>query len=139
MLQFLFDTDHLTLLELGQPALLQRMAQQPVNSIGVSAVTVEEALRGRLGFLSRPLQASARIHGYGLLLRTVALMNQLPLVPYEVAAETEYAQLRAQHIRIGTLDLRIAAVALTNQLILLTRNHKDFSRVPGLRIDDWSI
>jgi tRNA(fMet)-specific endonuclease VapC len=48
MVKYLLDTDHLTLLELGHPPLLQQMAQQLPMSVGTSAVTVEEALRGRL-------------------------------------------------------------------------------------------
>src|SRR5437764_902807 len=131
MLGFLFDTDHLTMLERGHPPLLQKVALQPPGAIGISAVTVEEALRGRLGYIARPLTAVARERGYSLLLGTVRLVNQFPLVSYDQNCETVFQQMRGQRVQIGTLDLRIASVAFVNGLILLTRNRRDFSPVPG--------
>jgi tRNA(fMet)-specific endonuclease VapC len=47
--------------------------------------------------------------------------------------------LRQQQIRIGTQDLRIAAISLANQTTLVTRNQQDFSKVPGLLLEDWTI
>jgi len=139
MLQFLFDTDHLTLLERGHPTILQHLAAHPPGSVGLSAVSIEEALRGRLGFLSRPLTGAARVRAYALLLGTVNLVNQLPVVPFDDPCETQFQHLRAQTPRIGTQDLKIAAVALANRLTLLTRNQRDFGRIPGITLADWSL
>jgi tRNA(fMet)-specific endonuclease VapC len=55
----------------------------------------------------------------------------------ETAAE-QFGQLRQLRLRVGTQDLRIAAIALTTDSIVITRNKRDFSRVPGLQIEDWS-
>ncbi|MBU7582734.1 MAG: hypothetical protein KAF91_07460 [Nostoc sp. TH1S01] len=44
-----------------------------------------------------------------------------------------------QKINIGTQDLRIAAIALANNAIVVTRNHKDFSKIPDLSLEDWTI
>ncbi|MEH1826617.1 MAG: type II toxin-antitoxin system VapC family toxin [Nostoc sp.] len=44
-----------------------------------------------------------------------------------------------QRIRIGTQDLRIAAITLSVNSILVTRNHKDFEKVPNLRLEDWTL
>jgi len=54
------------------------------------------------------------------------------------ACERKFNELRRQKIRIGSRDLRISATALVHDLPLVTRNHKDFSRVPGLHIEDWA-
>ena len=105
----------------------------------MSAISVEEALRGRLGYLRRPLDSSARQRGYALLVGTVRLLNQLPIVLYDQSCESQYQQWNSLRRRIGTQNLRIAAVALANNLTLLTRNRGDFSQVPGLKIEEWSV
>jgi tRNA(fMet)-specific endonuclease VapC len=139
MPRFLLDTDHLTLLERSHPLVMQRVKAQAAGDVAVSAVTVEEALRGRLSYLASHAISSARVQGYALLIGTVRLLNALSIVPFDQASDTEYQQLRSQKLRVGSQDLKIAAVALVNGLTLLTRNRRDFSRVPGLVLDDWSV
>jgi tRNA(fMet)-specific endonuclease VapC len=50
-----------------------------------------------------------------------------------------YAELVKQKIRVGTQDLRIAAITLSVGVILITRNRKDFEKVTNLRLEDWTI
>ncbi|WP_235334898.1 MULTISPECIES: type II toxin-antitoxin system VapC family toxin [Aphanizomenon] len=50
-----------------------------------------------------------------------------------------YTELVKQKIRVGTQDLHIAAITLSVNGILVTRNFKDFEKVPNLRLEDWSI
>ncbi len=50
-----------------------------------------------------------------------------------------YGELLGQKIRIGTQDLKIAAIVISNNGILVTRNQRDFSRIPGLRFEDWTV
>ena len=136
MLRFLFDTDHLTLFQHGLPALGNRLASQAPGSVGVSIVTVEESLRGRLAQLSRASDGPTRIRRYAMLAETIQLFAHLPVALYDDAAESYFQQHR--HLRIGTQDLKIGAIALANGLTLLTRNRRDFALIPGLVLDDWS-
>ena len=53
MLQYLFDTDHLTLFQHGHALVVRRRASHPPWSTGISMVTIEEAMRGRLARLAR--------------------------------------------------------------------------------------
>lgn len=73
--------------------------------------------------------------------RVTALLGTLDVVAFEEPADTSYAQLRAQLERagqmIGANDMLIAAYALTLGLTLVTDNEREFSRVPGLRIENW--
>ncbi|MDG3495500.1 type II toxin-antitoxin system VapC family toxin [Pseudanabaena catenata USMAC16] len=47
--------------------------------------------------------------------------------------------MRSQKVRVSTMDLRIAAIAISNNLVLLTRNTGDFSKVPSLITEDWTV
>jgi tRNA(fMet)-specific endonuclease VapC len=56
-----------------------------------------------------------------------------------IKAATLYEKLLSQKLRIGTQDLRIASIVLSQNAVLLTRNSQDFSHVPGLQLDDWTV
>ena len=47
--------------------------------------------------------------------------------------------MRSQKVRVSTMDLRIAAIAISNNLVLLTQNTEDFSKVPSLVTEDWTV
>jgi tRNA(fMet)-specific endonuclease VapC len=60
------------------------------------------------------------------------------VVPFDPPAVAQFEELRRQGVRIGTQDLRIAAIALRHQATVLTRNTLDFAQLPGLTSEDWS-
>jgi tRNA(fMet)-specific endonuclease VapC len=70
-------------------------------------------------------------------------LNQFVSLPFDDQAATIFgnirAQLAAQGTPIGGYDLQIAAIALTNNLILVTHNTREFSRIPELKLEDWEI
>jgi len=57
-------------------------------------------------------------------------------VPFDERAGTDRSP-RGQRIRIGTMDLKIASIALVNDALLVTANQRDFEQVPGLRVENW--
>jgi tRNA(fMet)-specific endonuclease VapC len=61
------------------------------------------------------------------------------LLDFDAAASHEFVRLRKGGIRIGTMDLRIAAIALAHDALLISRNLVDFQKVPGLRVEDWTV
>ena len=138
MLQFLFDTDHLTLFQHGHPKVLQRLASQPTGSVGVTIITMEEAVRGRLARVSRARTGLARVQAYSNLLATWHALQQFLIAAYDASCEIEFQKLRALRLRIGSRDQKIAAVTLAGKLTLITRNRGDFSQIPNLVIQDWS-
>jgi tRNA(fMet)-specific endonuclease VapC len=108
--------------------------------VGLAVVTVEESLRGRLAAISgAPNNGKARIARYGFLLDTLQVLQQFSFVPFDQASENHFQHLRGLRLRIGTQDLKIAAIALANNLTLLTRNRRDFGRIPALTLEDWSV
>jgi tRNA(fMet)-specific endonuclease VapC len=110
-----------------------------LGPFGLAVVTVEESLRGRLGALRRASNGAERIARYAYLVDTLLVLQRFPFIPFDQASENQFQQLVSLRLRIGTQDLKIAAIALANNLILLTRNRRDFGRVPGLTLDDWSL
>ncbi len=134
----LFDTDHVSLHERGHSNLKARLQTAPSETIGVSVVTVEEMVRGRLAVLARRTEGGVRVHAYKKFLETVHFFSSIPVVAFDLACEEKFQELRARGLRVGSQDLRIAATALVNDLVLVTRNRQDFEQVRGLRVEDWS-
>jgi tRNA(fMet)-specific endonuclease VapC len=138
MIRYLLDTDHLTLQEYGHAPLRQRLAAHPPDSLAASIVSAEEILRGRLAVLSRSSKSDARVRAYAKLLQTLQFLNSVNIVPFDQTCEAQLKQLLSLRPRPGTQDLKIAATALAFDLIVVTRNSRDFGMVPGLTIEDWS-
>jgi tRNA(fMet)-specific endonuclease VapC len=76
--------------------------------------------------------------GYLRLERMLQFYCATPLLPFDQKAMEHFQRLWVIPVRIGTMDLKIASIALANDAILLTRNLLDFSKVPDLRLEDWS-
>jgi tRNA(fMet)-specific endonuclease VapC len=75
---------------------------------------------------------------YAELLRILQDFSSFNVAPFDAAALSVFHNLRAQRLRVGTMDLRIAAIALARNATVTTRNTRDFGRVPGLNVEDWT-
>jgi tRNA(fMet)-specific endonuclease VapC len=96
-------------------------------------------LRGRLAQVAEARDGVALSNAYRRLVETVMLLSEFQVLQYDANSHTIYQSLKAQRIRVGTQDLRIASIVLAHKGILLTRNLQDFQKVPNLMIQDWSI
>jgi tRNA(fMet)-specific endonuclease VapC len=65
------------------------------------------------------------------------VLGDWEIVPFDERAAARFAGLRKQRIRIGTMDLKIASIALVHDALLVTANLSDFSLVPELRCENW--
>jgi len=138
--RYILDTDHVTLFQYNHPQIAQRARAVGSSNIFITTVTLEEQLRGRLAGISRcATKPELLAVAYENLRRTQLYFCSVNLLNFDDAAYNCYQSLRQQQIRIGTQDLRIAAIALANQAVVVTRNHQDFSKVPGLLFEDWTI
>lgn len=136
---FVLDTDHLTLLQRGHRSLLARVAATSPNDLATTIITVEEQLRGWLDAVRRHAGSDRQIWAYRGLHEAVTSFGQIMILDFGKAASAEFEALRRQQPRIGSQDMRIAAIILTTGSTLLTRNRRDFSRVPSLVIEDWTV
>ena len=93
-------------------------------------------MRGRLAQIGQ--SGTNLTLAYALLSVTVDYFCGLTILPFDDVAHQQYDRLRTQKIRIGTLDLRIAAIVLSQHATLVTRNQRDFAQVPELKLEDWS-
>ena len=139
MKHFVLDTDHVSLFQRGDPRVTERVQAAPSQFIAVTIVTVEEQVRGWLKAVRKASTREQFIYAYQRLDAAVKFFAGLRVLLFDEESYEEYQRLRSQRIRIGTQDLRIAALALSNNAILLTRNVRDYSRIPDLVIEDWSV
>ena len=139
MALFILDTDHVTLFQRGHPAVHQRVLAHPFGSVVTTIVTAEEQLRGRLKAIRRASDDPSIIAAYDRMQATLEFFRNLPLLGFDTPAQERVTRLRQQRIRIGTHDLRIAGIVLATEGVLVTGNVRDFSQVPGLKLEDWSM
>ncbi|MEZ4861021.1 MAG: type II toxin-antitoxin system VapC family toxin [Caldilineaceae bacterium] len=133
---YILDTDHITLHQHNHPQVSAQIQKQAREQIVTTAVTMEEQMRGRLAQIAQ--NKGNLSMAYELLCSTAIYFCDLIILPFDNDAQQQYQKLRSRKIRIGTLDLRIAAIALSQNAILVTRNHRDFSQIPELQFEDWS-
>ena len=128
MTLYILDTDHLSLILRGHSEIRERLTQIRPEQIAISIITAEEQLRGRLAQVNRAV-GEMRITTYRYLHKAISDLAKLNILDYDPESDRVYRQLRAQGIRVGSQDLRIASIALANRGIVVTRNHSDFGRV----------
>ncbi|MFZ4536299.1 type II toxin-antitoxin system VapC family toxin [Propionivibrio sp.] len=135
MLIYLLDTDICSdAIKRKQPALLSKIRAGLVSEeIAISAITRGELLYG----LELVPDATT------LKIAVFAFLDYMPCLEWPVAAADHYAKLRsAQKITgnlVGYMDTLIACHALAENLILVTNNERDFARIPGLSIENWTV
>ncbi len=138
MTLWILDTDHISLLQRNDLNVRQRLVTMNPNEIFVTVVTFEEQVRGRLSQVKKAGSKELLISGYDALRETIEDYKSLNLLDFNEAAYACYMDLLRQRIRVGTQDLRIAAIALSVNGIVVTRNQKDFGKVPNLQIENWA-
>jgi tRNA(fMet)-specific endonuclease VapC len=142
-MKYLLDTDHLSILQrqAGKDFsnLSTRMARHPVSDFAVSIVTFHEQMLGSHAYINRARNLDDVVKGYAMMARLVSDFKVLSLISFDASAATTFDQLQSQQIQLAKMDARIAAIALSRGLILLTRNHRDFGKIAGLVIEDWTV
>jgi tRNA(fMet)-specific endonuclease VapC len=119
--------------------LLARLGGFDDEDIRLSVVTYHEQFRGWAAALAAAGRDELRlVRLYSRLATFHEAYRDEALLPYDGLAAAEFNRLRAAKVRIGTMDLRIASIALAAGATLVTRNLRDFRQVPGLQAEDWS-
>jgi tRNA(fMet)-specific endonuclease VapC len=115
------------------------MFQHPISDFTVSIITLYEQLLGSHTYINRARTSDEVVRGYEIMARIRKDFTVSPTVLFDRTAASAFNSLRSQRIQLATMDMRIAAIALSCGLILLTRNSQDFGKVPGLTMEDWTM
>jgi tRNA(fMet)-specific endonuclease VapC len=133
VIKYLLDTNICIYLIRRKPEIvLKRIQGLQVSDLGISSITLSELEYG---------VAKSRKQEQNKLALT-EFLTPIEIMPFDDMAAKHYGELRAYLERrgtpIGSLDTLIAAHALSLQSTLVTNNESEFSRVPGLKIENWT-
>jgi tRNA(fMet)-specific endonuclease VapC len=141
--KYLLDTDHISILQRQTGSefarLSARISREPRGDLGFSIVSFHEQVLGCHAYVNRARNASDVVRGYDMLARVLHQFAVVPAVSFDANASAVLDKQGTRELRVDTMDLRIASIALSRGLMLLTRNSADFARVPGLVTEDWTI
>lgn len=139
---FILDTDHLGILQRQRGAefacLRRRLQQHDESLFFVTIVSFQEQINGWNAYVSHAKDEDSAANGYLRLEGILRDFAMAQVLPYSPAATDVFDELRRRRIRVGTMDLRIAAIAIASDMTVLTRNVRDFAIIPQLRVEDWS-
>src|SRR3954471_21355167 len=136
----LLDTDHVTLYHWGMAEGERIRNRLDLLGLGdrpaTTVITYEEQVRGWMKELAAAKKVTDEMALYARLNNQLKSFGKLLVVDFTEKAATEFQRLRALKVRIGTMDLKIAAIALANDATVWSRNLVDFRKVPGLKVED---
>jgi tRNA(fMet)-specific endonuclease VapC len=136
----ILDTDHLAEYQKGTSAEAQRLKQrldEAGEPFGTTIITVEEVMRGWMAAIRRTANPVRQINAYTKLRQLFRFFATWDVLDWTAASAAEFTVLKNAKTRVGTIDLKIASIALANDATLLSRNLNDFQNVPSLRVVDW--
>lgn len=109
------------------------------DDVVTTAITVEEQIGGWYSAI-RVARTPQQIEtAFTRLTESVRALAGWDVLPFTAAAVVRFQTLLRQKLNVGGNDLRIASIALEAGATVVTRNLRDFGRIPGVRCEDWSV
>ena len=133
------DTDHLT--AIGYESMIglrltKRLAQSG-EEIATTAISVDEQLSGLLAAIHQRHEPASQIEPYAERVARMEFLAAFMILPWDHDGVARFVRMKADHVKGGTMDLKIASITLAHDATLLTRNTGHFAQVPGLRFANW--
>ncbi len=139
---YILDTDLFSLMDrtasMESHRLRFRLSNIHNDDLATTIITFEEQTRGWLSWIAKARTLEQEIVRYRDLKEMIASYRNVKILDFDEIAASHFAMLRKEHRRIGTMDLKIAAIAIANNATLLSRNLKDFGKIPTLQVEDWA-
>lgn len=140
MTRLILDTDHVSLILWGDERLKEQVDQHPEACTTV--ITIQEIFNGWVTRINQAKPNDDFVELYSRFINTIDYLKQAEILNFDRAADQCFRSLLQQNppLRKARLqrDMRIAAIALSQDATIVTRNQRDFGQVPGLEIVDWS-
>jgi tRNA(fMet)-specific endonuclease VapC len=118
---YVLDTDHLSIVDRGGQSaegLNRRLAAVSPNEVATTIVSYEEQMRGWLSYIARIRSLEAEIDGYRKLHRQLIQYCSMRVLPFDVQSAEVFQGLKRIYPRLGTMDLKIASIAMSNGAML---------------------
>ncbi|CAN5822380.1 hypothetical protein BH20ACI4_BH20ACI4_20670 [soil metagenome] len=138
----ILETDCLSLLNreriLESSVLRKNLERFPPDELFTTIITFEEQMRGWLALIAKSKTIEQEIFAYERLHRSLETYRNTDVLDFDEKAAKVFQQSKSNKILIGTMDLKIASIAISQTAILVSRNLKDFEQVPDLTVQDWT-
>jgi tRNA(fMet)-specific endonuclease VapC len=135
---YILDTDISGLLQQEHSSVIARIRDlSDEDTIATTIITVGEDLGGWLPACRRAANGAARAVAYARLQHGLEFYREIVWFPFDQSAAEVFDKLRAEYKRLGTNDLALAAITISLNGVLITRNTVDFQRISGLVLEDW--
>lgn len=134
------DTNHFTEMVDGSAPglrLLQEIQCKAVKGVATTIITAQEVLAGWFAEINRRPAGERQVPAYGQFQKNLASLEKITILPFGSAEAEIFSGLRLEYPGTGTMDLKIAAICIVHDALLLTRNLVDFEKLPGLRVENW--
>ena len=139
---YVLDTDLFSLMDrsasLESHRLRFRLSNIQKDELATTIITFEEQTRGWLAWIAKSKTLEQEVERYRDLRKMIESYRNVKILDFDEIAASHFAMLRKEPRRLGTMDLKIAAIAMANNAILLSRNLKDFGKISALQVEDWA-
>lgn len=136
---YVLDTNIVNYLHANHPKIIAKLAALPETTAFTTVVTRLEILRGRIEFVFKAADSAELHRPQQMLSESEALLGQLTILGFDQRSGMLFDRIRTMRGlgRVGRADLLIACIALAHDAVLVTRNTKDFVRIPNLKLENW--
>jgi tRNA(fMet)-specific endonuclease VapC len=132
---YLLDTNIISYISRGHPKVISKLSTMASHQVCTCSIVMSELF---FGAMNHPDTERGKTH----LQNYINLANKTQIYDFDIDASLVFARLKIilkkQGMVIDDLDLQIAAIALANNLTLVTNNIKHFDKIPNLKLDDWT-
>jgi tRNA(fMet)-specific endonuclease VapC len=135
---YVLDADVFSLYRRGYPNLDEKIDSYPFEELAITVITVEEEVSGWYSLLRQARTPDQEVRAYEHLAEAIPLLARWRLIPMSLPALRQFETLKRMNLNVRKMDLRIAAIVLEIGAVLVSRNLRDFRRIPNLVVEDWA-